>query len=398
MLKTPLFIIFLLISFRSHAYLSFGDGSDNCLFSTNQTLTKAIWNCDELVIDAGVIIDFDPTQVTEPVQFRVQGDADISGTIRVSADVVAAAGNDHSGPGGGDGGDCNAGTSCTRQNGSGTGRGIGGQTGDSGGFLVGNGGGGGGGGFLNAGGDGTNGQNGSNVDGLLGSGGSAYVTAASLETTLVGGSGGGAGGSGDDGGSFADGGQGGNAAGSVAVIVKGNITISGSILAVGGNGSNNPNQNATSSIGGLGGGGSGGAIYLVAGGTVSAVSTPTIDVSGGVAGTDGNNADSGNGGDGSVGIFRVDSASGSFSGSFSTAPDLTNTTPASLSSSAIYTSEITAACTYKMIETWGEGKRFSDTLPLKNFFYSFIFFMILFQLYKVSWRFIVTNIIRMTKS
>jgi len=69
----------------SAGYLSYGDGTDVCNWTTNQTLTKAVWNCDSLTIGSGVVIKFDLTQVSAPVQFRVQGTTNIAGTIDISA-------------------------------------------------------------------------------------------------------------------------------------------------------------------------------------------------------------------------------------------------------------------------------------------------------------------------
>lgn len=85
------------MSASSWAYLSYGDASDNCSFSVDNTnLTQTIFNCDDLTIDAGVTLQWDST-VSSPIQFRVQGVAQINGTIRVSARDAT------SGPGGGTG-------------------------------------------------------------------------------------------------------------------------------------------------------------------------------------------------------------------------------------------------------------------------------------------------------
>ena len=74
----------LLLSMNAHAYLSYGDATDDCNWSSDKELDKDIWNCEDLYIGTNVQITV-ATTVTSPIQIRVQGDADIDGDIIVSA-------------------------------------------------------------------------------------------------------------------------------------------------------------------------------------------------------------------------------------------------------------------------------------------------------------------------
>ena len=352
-----LLIISLFIFTHAQAYLSYGDASDDCSFTSTQTLTKSVWNCDDLVVSAGAVITFSAA-ASDPIQFRVKGSATIDGTITVSANGTTP------GPGGGAGGDCNT-AECDGVNapGSTTGEGSGGQKGD--GFGVGdaNAGGGGGAGFSSAGNAGSAGAGGSGTsDGAAGSAGSSFVTVGGLETSLPGGRGGGAGGTSEDdsAGTRGPGGDGGAGSGSIAIISKGDVTLGGSAVINAQGGAGNEGAVAPSggtSFGGDGGGGSGRAIYIVSGGNVTS-SSATLNVNGGE--TTNGTGTSAAGGKGSDGIVSIDDIDGTLTGSFSfTAPNddgisaVIGTTPSGIldparaSSTSELTSDIEAACTYK---------------------------------------------------
>jgi hypothetical protein len=322
--KIILFIS-LIIGFDVNAYLSYGDGSDTCNWTTDTILTKAVWNCSSLTIGTNINITVSNT-VTSAIQIRVQGDTTIAGDIVVSASATQA------GPGGTAGGDCTAGAICTLQDGAGssTGIGKGGERGTGAGGLAGNGGGGGGAGFAVAGSDGSAGIAGGGTPGSLGTGGSAFASLGTINSTLIGGVGGGAGGSGDNGlGTIGSGGDGGHGSGSIAIISKGNIllTADASITANGSTGSDGGSNGGVT--GGNGGAGSGGVIYLVTKGTLTATTGVTINISGGVANTTPGRAA---GGAGSDGLFRVDTSDGTYTGNFgATSPGLTSTTPSGIS-------------------------------------------------------------------
>lgn len=92
-------------------------------------------------------------------------------------------------------------------------------------------------------------------------------------------------------------GTGGGAGGIVILAAKGNITNSGNILATGGNGANGFNGNGGDGEGG-GGGGGGGIVVMITNGTIS---SGTVNVSGGAAGSNalpvvGTNTNPGGGG------------------------------------------------------------------------------------------------------
>ncbi len=379
-------LVCLILSPSAYSYLSYGDASDDCNFSSSQVLTKAIWNCDDLVVGSSVVITFNPS-VTSVVQFRVQGSVTIEGRIDVSATATDP------GPGGNRGGDCGTGgVICTAQNGQGStsGEGNGGTTGDDlGANLAADGGGGGGGGYAVTGDTGDNGSNGGGgTNGTGGAGGAAFITAANLETSLPGGTGGGAGGSGDTGFAIADGGDGGHGSGSLVIVSKGDITLSSTadLWAKG-----VPGSNGTLNVvnGGNGAGGSGGAIYLVTRGELT-TSTADIDISGGAENTAGTSP---KGGKGSDGLIRVDTESGTFTGSFNiTSPDgittYTSVTPSVIDPLGVLESDISPSCAYKV--------------KSNDFWFSFLLGLVLafllFQLYKYARNFIITNRIGMRKS
>lgn len=377
-----LLLISILFLFRAHAYLSYGDASDDCSFTSTQTLTKSIWNCDDLVVSAGAVITFS-SAASDPIQFRVKGTATIDGTITVSASGTTP------GPGGSAGGDC-ATAECDGVNapGSTTGEGGGGQKGD--GFGVGDAfaGAGGGAGFSNAGNVGAAGAGGSGTaDGVGGSAGSSFVTVGGLETSLAGGVGGGAGGTSEDDSASTrgPGGDGGAGSGSIAIISKGDVTFGGSALINAAGGIGDEGLIAPSggtSYGGDGGGGSGGAIYIVSGGNVSSANAD-LNINGGneLADTDASSAE---GGRGSDGIVSIDDIDGALTGVFDfVAPNtdgitaVVGTTPAGILdppravAGSDLSSDIEAACTYKE----------EADFQLLNSLFSFIFSIILLSFF-----------------
>jgi hypothetical protein len=220
----------------------------------------------------------------------VSGDIDARGHLGGDGDCFAPGGDGGlPGPGGGAGG-AGGGTNVAMSAGApgvGTGGGGAGGAGTSENDY----GGGGGGGHLVAGRDATR-----SGTGTAGAGGAAYLAFA----TLGGGSGGGGGSAsdwdpvgtldGDDDG----GGGGGGGGGAVRLEATGNLTVSGTIDASGGDGGW-----AYCGDGGDGGGGSGGTIVL--GGATVGTSLGTLDVSGGLAGSYG--APGGAGADGEIFIL-----------------------------------------------------------------------------------------------
>ncbi|MAZ49872.1 MAG: hypothetical protein CME65_15020 [Halobacteriovoraceae bacterium] len=374
----------LLLSSNASAYLSYGDASDDCNWTaTTVTLEKAIWNCDDLTVANGTTVNVDTSIVTDPIQLRVQGDADIDGIIRVSASGTTA------GPGGSDGGTCSS-TPCsstaTDAPGSTGGEGNGGGAGDHNGtFNAAFGGGGGGAGFS------ANGSNagatplGTNIGqtaGSPGTGGSSFFSSSDLDSSLRGGVGGGAGGSGGDGTFTPAGGAGGAGSGSLLIVAKGDIILRTDTLLEAKGGTGSVGTSAGGAQGGDGGSGSGGVIYIVTSGNLTLSGTPEVEISGGDQQTGGSG---GPGGSASVGILRVDTASGSFSGSFTLLGDSTAantntasssiTDPLSGSSSESLVSDISPSCTYK------EG---SERL-LFMLLMSFLISLSLFQAYKLRW-------------
>jgi hypothetical protein len=315
--------------------LDYGDGSDgDCNFSG--TVTAGTFDCRTLSISSNARFTG-----TVPVVIRVQGNANISGTLSVdgfpgnignqtSPAVVVTSGG-VAGPGGFDGGIFDsanfpyavAGDQNT------TGAGAGGDVAASGVTEFAGGGGGAGGNF----GDNTlatNGANGTfNGTAIPGNGGvtSAQEVAADedgFEVLLIGGAGGGAGGMGDEDASSTlhYGGSGGGGGGVLHLIVGGNITVTGTISANGGRGGNATN------LGGAGGGGAGGVIWLQTGGHIT--NNGTIRALGGAGGTvtSGLAAAGGNGGSGGDGRIRLDDIDGVIAGNAPTpVAQISNNTP-----------------------------------------------------------------------
>ena len=251
-----------LISGPAHAqtFNSGSTGADGAFSPTTTTTVtppaSGVFNFTTVNIPSGVAVRFTKNAANTPVTILASGDVTIAGTIDVSGapggggsgQTLMVPNGGRGGPGGFDGGSGANGIVSTT---GGTGLGPGGGGGGVPGILAG------GGGF------GTAGP--SNCSGI--GGGPAYGTATLVP--LIGGSGGGGG--------FTDfgrtGGGGGGGGGAVLIASSGTITLTGTVLASGANGSP-PN-------GGLdgGAGGSGGAVRLVA--TTIAGSGGTIDARGG---------------------------------------------------------------------------------------------------------------------
>ncbi|MBD63683.1 MAG: hypothetical protein CME62_00620 [Halobacteriovoraceae bacterium] len=384
MFLTLVFVLF--TSTPTWAYLSYGDASDDCNFSSTQTLNKAIWNCDDLIVDSGVTLSFANT-VTDPIQFRVQGTTTIDGTISVSATASDP------GPGGSRGGSCNANAQCTGQDGVGStgGEGSGGTT-ANGGTGAASGGGGGGAAYA-IGSSAQAGANGGSAGGTAGTGGSAgaaYVSTNSLSSSLVGGVGGGAGGSGDFFGSFATGGNGGHGSGSIAIISKGSIVFNNSAINARGSQGLNGGVGGSGHFGGNGGAGSGGSIYIITSESVSATNA-TFDIRGGDANATASRALGGRGGDG---ILRIDTENGASISGITVSDNDTlgtsfNTTPSGITdplsgstdsgeSGTQFESDIAPSCSYKVLDE-------TQKLPIISFIFGVCFILIFRQLHKFTY-------------
>jgi len=341
--RVRILTLLLLFSLPSLAALSLGDGSDGiCAWTSTQTLSKNSWNCQSISVSPGAVIDFaGPNNVV----LRSRGEVTIDGTIDVSAD------GQNGGPGGGDGG------ASSTQNGSGfqSGEGLGGSS-----DLGATGAGGGGGGHDGPGQDGT-----TNSGASFGVGGQPYGSESNFQNTIYGGSGGGAGGDGNDG----LGGVGGGGGGSLTIISKGQVLISGQILA---NGANGSAPTGSFGGGGAGGSGSGGAIYIIS--QVSLTVSGTLDVPGGVS-VSGGGPGGGNGGAGAIGRVRLDAPTGALdtSGANIPADEFKSTPPTIFDPLAMprsFESDISYACSYKEI------KRPEDLLLQAVIGFSFIFLII----------------------
>ena len=77
-----LLIISLFIFTHAQAYLSYGDASDDCSFTSTQTLTKSVWNCDDLVVSAGAVMGKTPSGILDPAR--------ASSTSELTSDIEAA--------------------------------------------------------------------------------------------------------------------------------------------------------------------------------------------------------------------------------------------------------------------------------------------------------------------
>lgn len=322
-------IILILISLFSQnvlADLSYGDGSEDCIWNSSTNLTQRVFNCESVQLSVGHTLSFNGA--SDYIIIRSQGDVNILGTIDISATGVTA------GPGGSESGVSKLG-----------GHGL------SGGTAVDGGGGGGSGGRFGAASLPTAGTNG--TGGTPGVGASipstSYYPEDNFEENFTGGSAGGQGGQGFDTSDFEAAGVGGGGAGGLIIIAKGQVSISGAILANGGVGEDGAATGTGTSGGGAGGGGSGGAVYII-GSQVSL--SGTISAVGGSGGLGGSLVeDGGDGGNGGSGRVRIDSLGGSYSGVATNPVAYQSTLPKVIdpleSSIAPLTSDIEQSCVYK---------------------------------------------------
>jgi hypothetical protein len=301
--------LLLFFSLNSFAAISYGTGADGACSFTGGLQAKASWNCESLTVTGS-----NTFPGTSPVTIYVDGDVTISGTLDVSASGQTA------GPGGGNGGNCNAGL-CDQEDppDSFGGEGSGGQSSTD---QDASGPGGGGGQYSGIGTDATSGAVGQTstggTPGAIGAGGSgSFGNPATFYLSVQGGRGGGAGASGDDtngsGNGFEDGGDGGGGGGAIVIVASGTIEVSGTINADGGAGSNGSALNGYDYAGGGGGGGSGGLIYIVSGESITLTGTSTLSVAGGAngnGGTPGGLNDGGDGGAGGDGWIRLEAPDG----------------------------------------------------------------------------------------
>lgn len=287
------------------------DGTFNPTTSTTLTLPPdGVFNFTTINIPAGVTVTFARNTVNTPVTMLASGNITIAGTIDVSGSpgAVGSVGTNLAGDAGvGGAGGFDGGTGSNGLIGTTGGSGLGPGAGGGGTIAAFNpptgvtGLGGGGAGFAGGG-----------VPGNGGAGGPAYGTPTLLP--IIGGSGGGGGGA-----PFGDTGSGGGGgSGGLLIASSGTITLSGSILALGGNGGNNlANVNGV----GAGGGGSGGAIRLVA--TMITGSGGSINVSGGAGGQpQGSSVGQTRAGGGSSGRIRIEAFTNTATITFAQAPSI----------------------------------------------------------------------------
>ena len=336
MLRIFSVFIFLFLSFPSYSQFSYGDGSETCDWSTTQDFSQRIYNCESVTIASLQTITF--SGATDYIIIRSQGDVIINGTLDISG-VLATAG-----PGGADNGETKFGS----------------EGGDGTGGTNASGGGGAGGRYSDTtlpdpGDPGDN----TNLGGTSGSAGSisgtSYYSESNFENEFSGGAPGGNGGDGFDGANTESGGLGGAGGGAIIIIAKGEIIISGSLLANGGDGGDGTNVNFGQAGAGGGGGGSGGAIYLISGAGVNITGTVTADGGAFGAGSTGGFIldQGGNGGVGGSGRIRIDTPTGAFTGATpSPAPyEATTATnildPLATSSRDAFESDIEYGCSYK---------------------------------------------------
>lgn len=340
------YLLLLLLSFNTHAQLSYGDGSETCNWTTSDK-SQRIYNCDSVTVGGGQTITFN--SASDYIIIRSQGDVNILGTIDISAVGL------NNGPGGGAGGVCGgppcSGVDAVTKNG---GQGRGGTNG--GGTVDGAAGGGGSGGRFGTVSLPTAGTNGGTVGGgTLGPGAAIPVTSyfpeSGFATSFTGGAGGGAGGSGQDGASaYENGGSGGAGGGGIIIIAKGIVNISGSILSDGSNGVVGA-AGGNNAGGGGGGAGSGGAIYIIGNQSVSITGTVrAIGGTGGAGGAGGFDT-GGSGGNGGSGRIRVDTTAAAYTGG-ATNPVATQSTLPQIADPTVtiaspLKSDIEYSCAYK---------------------------------------------------
>lgn len=147
-------------------------------------------------------------------------------------------------------------------------------------------------------------------------GGSAGLTSANLDFTILTGSSGGGGGSGSNIGTASGGGGGGAGGGTVIIHATGDVTISGFIKAYGGKGGN-------STYGGGGGGGAGGSVSILTAGKLTLSASGQINADLGLRGTT-TNTPIGDGGNAATGRTWDEAGSYNYVGSESPASNLDN--------------------------------------------------------------------------
>lgn len=237
------------------------DGAFNPTVNTPLNVPPGgVFNFISVNIPVGVTVTFNKNTTNTPVVILATGNVTVAGTININGSGstnVGAAGDGNIGddglPGSGGVGGYGGGRGGATGNGLG-GSGLGPGGGGGGNFDANVGPTGGGGGGFSVAGARSNALATYNVPGATGVGGSAYGS--SLLLPLTGGSGGGGG----SGGSAFQGAGGGGGGGAILIASSGTVSVTGSILANGGQ----SGACAGPGVGAAGGGGSGGAIRIVA--------------------------------------------------------------------------------------------------------------------------------------
>lgn len=346
-------ILMILFSKNAFAYFDTGTGANGACTQATIVAGTRTYNCTTLNITVANSV-FNAVGGSAVV-IKVQGDVTISNTLSANGGVGANANGAGtlsgglSGAGGSNGGDYGA-LDTDGQNGNGTGGGVKGLFVNDGTntFDV-YGGGGGGGSYSTQGGTAAlNGDiNGASQAGTRGAQGSSWGNETLFESSFIGGSGGASGGGGETtGGAQVSGSTGGGGGGAIHIIAGGNISISGSITANGGNGGGDG-----ASVESGGGAGSGGAIWLQAEGNI--VISGTLTATGGTGGTNGSFGTSGEGGSGGNGRIRLDDTDGVITGGGSVTPSAQVNSVASViarngASSVELTSDISCAAREKL--------------------------------------------------
>jgi hypothetical protein len=243
--------------FAAASFHSGSTGADGALDVTQNTELQlppdGVFNFTTVTVASGATLTFKKNEQNTPVTILATGDVVIQGTVDIRGKngnyLIPGAGGPTAFEGGVGGSMLQIG-----RRGEGPGGGFGGSpktSGNTGGGT------GGGGGFSTSG--ATGGTGATSNTATPGAGGIAYGNERIIP--LIGGSGGGGGG----GTTEHVGGSGGGGGGGIVIASSGNITVTGSILANGGNGANGEHYlTSTSYRGGGGGGGAGGSIRLIA--------------------------------------------------------------------------------------------------------------------------------------
>ena len=350
--STPLGLIQAPLS-SSGVALDFGDGSDgDCNFSG--TFTAREYKCRTLTVSGAARFTG-----TNRLIIRVQGETTISGTLSVegfdgqTGSYLTVVSGGSAGPGGSPGGKFDAfanGGDPLDGGGEGGAEAVDNVTGI-------NGGGGGAGGTRQTTQPATGGGNGvAQTSGGVGGSTTNFIPAQIQQDfhsaiNIFGGTGGGAGGLGYNVGTpntlVHTGGGGG---GVVRIISRGDITVTGTISANGGNGA------SSTSLSGAGGGGSGGAIWLQTAGTLT--NNGIIQALGGSGGSStGTPFRGGAGGNGGNGLVRLDTLDGTLTGN-ATTPAASNGTVAFIYDVAYSTAACVAQTT--AIDTIGVTNTFRN--------------------------------------